>query len=122
MTTTATFEPRPDYAGIPARLSGDHAVIELEGELDLATAPRLEMALAELRRQGATTIDVDVSAVSFMDSQPLRIFLRHDAELSMRGGQLRLHHPSPQVTRLLAVTRTTHLLSAEAPAYASQAA
>ena len=62
----AISEPRPV----------DHAsVIAVEGELDLATAPRLKSALTVALKDRGREVVVDMSGLSFIDSTALRVLV-----------------------------------------------
>lgn len=51
------------------------AVISVEGELDLSTAPRLKSLLSDCLDAGANQIVVDLSLVSFIDSTALAVLV-----------------------------------------------
>ncbi|HEX5936424.1 MAG TPA: STAS domain-containing protein [Actinomycetota bacterium] len=75
---------------------------ELEGELDMATAPDL----AELLRETGSASEpilLDFSRISFMDSSGLRVILEAAAERN-GGGGLVILHPRPQVQRVLDIS------------------
>jgi anti-sigma B factor antagonist len=57
------------------RVAGDASVVELTGELDLSTVPRVESPLLEqLRaRQGVV---VDLTKLSFIDSSGISVLIR----------------------------------------------
>jgi anti-sigma B factor antagonist len=80
-------------------------VVDLEGELDCATVPRLAEAIEELRAVRWEHIVVDVEAVSFIDSTGLRLFLTVDARASREGWRFELHGECPALERLLAISR-----------------
>ena len=96
--------------GLLVRHDGDSAVVYPTGELDVATAPRIHLALTELRGDGARHITVDLAGVTFLDTAGLRVLLEHDRLLRGRGGGLQVVRPSEQIERLLYITRTNHLL------------
>src|SRR5690349_14160236 len=50
----------------------DETVVRVTGEIDLATAPRLEECLLELDGQAIT---LDLSAVTFMDATGIQVLL-----------------------------------------------
>ena len=82
-------------------------VLVLEGELDLAAAPRLQRAARRDRfgaRAGARPLARD-----FIDSAVLKELLRARAELAERDVQLVLAGVPPPVRRLLDLTRTSEL-------------
>ena len=82
-------------------------VLVLEGELDLAAAPRLQARLAETGSAGALVLDL--SRASFIDSAVLKELLQARAELAERDVKLVLAGVSPPVRRLLDLTRTSEL-------------
>ena len=79
-------------------------VVDLEGELDCATVPRLAEAIDELRAVGWERIVVDVAAVSFIDSTGLRLLLTVDARATREGWRFELHGECPALERLLAIS------------------
>lgn len=87
------------------------ALIALVGEIDLATAPLLRTALEQCLRDGMSTIDIDLAAVTFCDCYGLGVLLDASQHAFAAGGALRLRHPSAAVARLLALTGTGCLLS-----------
>ncbi|SCG38200.1 STAS domain-containing protein [Micromonospora inositola] len=81
------------------------------GEVDLASAPRLERALdAVLDRPGLVEVVIDLADVRFLDSTGVAILLRGAAEAVGRGGTLRVTNPQPVVTRVLRITAVDVLL------------
>jgi anti-sigma B factor antagonist len=65
---------------------GGSTRVSLRGELDLATAPRLEHALAE----AGDRVLLDLRGLTFMDSTGVRVLL----EAAERGGGLRIVPPA----------------------------
>jgi anti-sigma B factor antagonist len=82
-------------------------VLTLEGELDLAAAPRLQARVAETASGRALVLDL--SRATFIDSAVLKELLRARAELSERDVRLVLAGVAPPVRRLLDLTRTSEL-------------
>lgn len=83
--------------------NGD-AVIALDGELDLASAPDLAELAGELVRNGADNIIVDAERLSFCDSSGLRILVSIANDLRPTGGRVAIVNPQPVVLRVLELT------------------
>jgi anti-sigma B factor antagonist len=87
------------------RAHDDHGVVlELGGELDLASAPEVERQLSEIEGERPDRILIDLSDVSFMDSTGLALMLRAQQSAQTNGHQLCLRSGSPQVQRLFEIT------------------
>jgi stage II sporulation protein AA (anti-sigma F factor antagonist) len=84
--------------------SGTARSVQLRGELDLNTAPRLEQLLDRLRGDGHRQVIVDLSGLEFLSAAGLTVFLRADQALSAVGGQLMLTRPTRMGRRVLAIT------------------
>lgn len=83
----------------------DPIVITVSGEVDLATAADLERALSEaLTGTDATTIEVDLSGVEFMDSAGLRVLVAARKQAEDAGRTLRLRSPHERVRRIIEIT------------------
>lgn len=79
-------------------------VVELGGELDCATAPRVARTVEELRTRGWDRIALDLTGMSFIDSTGLRLFLTLDARARYDHWRFELRGDSPALERLLTVT------------------
>lgn len=84
---------------------GGHAVVVVEGDLDAGSAPRLGVALHRLIDEGATSVTVDCSGLSFLDSHGLGVMVAASRRLTEAGGALHLREVGSQVRRLLLLTR-----------------
>jgi anti-anti-sigma factor len=82
----------------------DEMLIALCGEIDLASAPSLR-DLLNAARQFATTVVLDLSEVSFLDSAGIKEIL--DANKDLR---VRIDNASPTVRRCLDLCGLTGLL------------
>lgn len=83
----------------------DTLLLEFHGELDawadLELAPRVA-ALLRLRRRAVL---VDLRSVTFLDAGGLRLLLRISEQSPRRKGRVRLVLGSPQILRVLRITR-----------------
>lgn len=69
--------------GVASELGVGHAMLALNGELDLATVPQAEAALLQLEHESSTgTIVLDLHELAFMDSTGLRFVLAANARAS----------------------------------------
>jgi anti-sigma B factor antagonist len=93
----------PAVLTLSSRHRGDDLLVEVSGEIDLATAPVVEHAIAEAFGPDGHGVDVvvDLHGVEFMGSTGLSVLLTAQAELRGAGLALSLVNPSPAVTRTL---------------------
>jgi anti-sigma B factor antagonist len=90
-----------DFAVLPDRSS---VLVRIEGELDLATAPRLAEAVEELREVGWDVIVLDLAAADFVDATGLRLLLELDGRARCEGWRFALRGECGAFDRLLCVT------------------
>lgn len=91
-------------------------VVELRGELDLATAERLQTAIDSAEVEPDGELLLDLRAVEFVDSTGLRVILTAHENLGERGVTMLVANGRPQVARLLALTGAdAHLNIVAAP-------
>ncbi|MFD0684514.1 STAS domain-containing protein [Actinomadura fibrosa] len=103
MSSAAAATP-PD-ASFEVSVHGGWAVVTVEGELDVYTAPRLEAYLAEaLGLRTPPLVALEVSALRFCDSAGLNAFLRGWKRAQALGGRLVLVGPTGRLTSLLRIT------------------
>jgi len=105
MMTSPPPRPIPSFKIEEITLEGGTRVIEVRGELALATAPTLGQRIRRpLFWEGAERVVVDLSAVAFIDSSGLRALVVGHKALEERGGSLVVANPSAMAARLLEVT------------------
>lgn len=85
------------------RAGGAHVV--LSGELDIATAPRLEEEVRRVEAEGRKLIIVDLRGLEFMDSSGLRALLAADTRARERGARLVIVRGDERIQRVLRITR-----------------
>ncbi|MCA1840940.1 MAG: STAS domain-containing protein [Actinobacteria bacterium] len=105
-------EPRSTSAEFlcDAHLDHSRAIVLVNGEIDLLTAPRLRETLERLISQGAVRIDIDLREVSFLDSQGIGLLVSTHKRLEEADGQLRVLQPPAPVRKLLRITGIDALL------------
>ena len=93
---------------------GAIATIHLSGELDPATAPKLDEEIDRLLSKGPVErLVLDLSGLTFLDSSGLRVFVTARESLSARGGELALRDPSANTLRLLDVTGLGEIIAVD---------
>ena len=80
--------PEPGHFHVSAERIGAGALVEVEGELDIATVPELERAVTRMRSQGLERLVIDLRRVSFLDSMSIELLLRLHGELTAAGASL----------------------------------
>jgi anti-sigma B factor antagonist len=100
------------------RLVGHRTVLDVTGEVDIATAPELGSAVDTALASGAQELWLDLSATAFMDCSGLHVLL--DAHRRMRGLRRRLAIvcPGGAVRRLFEIAGVADAL----PLYEDRAA
>ncbi|HEX8074936.1 MAG TPA: STAS domain-containing protein [Thermoleophilaceae bacterium] len=79
--------------------------VELAGELDIATAPKLDETLRQLEGAGHGLIVIDLRGLEFMDSSGLRSLLGADTRAREAGRRVVLVRGDDRVQRVLRITR-----------------
>jgi anti-sigma B factor antagonist len=93
------------------RVSGTTPVVAVRGEIDVATAPELRNRLLEASQAGHSTVVVDLSEVSFLDSTALGVLVGSLKRLRAAGGDLPLVVTGRSVTKVLEITGLADVFS-----------
>jgi anti-anti-sigma factor len=110
----ALAPPPAEFDVATDRDAGGAITLRPTGELDIATAPRLERALHDGRRAGDEVV-LDLAGLEFLDSTGLRVIVRA-VEASVREGwDLRLRHGPPAVRRVFEIAGVLGALPFDAP-------
>ena len=80
--------PDPGHFHVNAERIGASALIEVEGELDIATLPELERAVTRMRSQALERLVIDLRKLDFLDSMSIELLLRVHGELTATGAEL----------------------------------
>jgi anti-sigma B factor antagonist len=92
-------------------------LVDVAGEVDIATSPQLRQALAARPAAGELLL-VDLTSVAFMDSSGLAVLLDLHADVTASGGRLAIVCPPGPVRLLFEVTG----VDTELPLYATREA
>jgi anti-sigma B factor antagonist len=103
------------FATQASRLNGQ-AVVRVEGEVDLYTAPQLWETLDAAISGTPHELVVDLSDVTFLDSSGLSVLVRAHKRLRPVDGTVVVRGATNQVYMALEMTKLTRVLTVEAPA------
>jgi anti-sigma B factor antagonist len=87
--------------------------IDLHGDLDLDTAPKLSEQLDDLARNRALLVVVGLADVTFLDSSGLRALVHGARAIENAGGRLLIEGASGAVARVLELTDLLQRLSGD---------
>ena len=93
-----TYVPRP--FGIKVRSEGCSMVLDVQGELDLATVPALAGAVDRAMAIGSVCLVLDLSELDFIDARGLGLL----AVTAKRVGPFEVRQPGAMAIRLLEIT------------------
>jgi anti-sigma B factor antagonist len=84
--------------------AGAWAIVRLDGEVDVASAPRLRERLLDLVAANRHHVAADLTDVTFLDSVGLGVLIGGLKRARSNGGDLVLVGPSGGVARVLELT------------------
>lgn len=91
----------------------DAVVVRVEGELDMASAPRLGRVLNTALDDGASALSLDLTELSFLDSTGVRVLISAHRRATDQGCAFTLARPTRSVRRVLHLTGVDQLLVIE---------
>jgi len=80
------------------------SIIDLEGEVDVYTAPQLKQQIINLLDKGVRHVVVNLTAVDYLDSTALGVLIGGLKRLRERNGALDLICPNPRIKRVFEIT------------------
>ncbi len=86
-------------------------LIEVSGELDLASSPELEEQLERGIASDVEVLIIDLRALEFMDSTGLSVLVRAHQKATQAGKQFAVVKGPQQVQRLLSLTGVSERLT-----------
>jgi anti-anti-sigma factor len=99
-----------DQLSMTSERAGDVHVIALFGELDLAAADSVEEELRRVEATDASSIVVDLSGLTFMDSTGARLVWQADARSRAGANRLTLRRGPRVVQRVFEISGVADLL------------
>jgi anti-sigma B factor antagonist len=95
---------KPDDLSIDLQATNGQAVVRLEGELDVYTAPRLRERLAEVIADGHRHIVIDLADLAFIDSTGIGVLVGALKRARQHGGEIGLRSPRRGTRKALEIT------------------
>jgi anti-sigma B factor antagonist len=92
---------------------GDPTIVEIGGELDIASAPRLRESLLGTLREHGPTICVDLRGVTFLDCSGVNVLLATARRAWLKGGCLRVVRSSAQARRVIVLLGLQDMLTSD---------
>ena len=96
--------------GIEVVRNGAATHISPTGELDIATTPALEQAIADATTDAGAALVLDLRELTFMDSTGLRTLAQTNARAEADGFSLSIVRGSRQIERVLEISGLGALL------------
>jgi anti-sigma B factor antagonist len=95
---------------------GDVTVLQLVGELDIASVPELrKIAFAELDRPGCTALVLDLAELTFLDSTGVGSWIELRSRAAEHGQQMTIRSVPLTVSRVLDIGGLTALFTGAQP-------
>jgi len=88
----------------PRRVDENTQALDLEGEVDVYTAPALRQEIMDQVDGGVKHLLVNLSKVEYLDSTGLGILIGGVKRIKEQGGAMRLVGPSPRISRIFEIT------------------
>src|SRR5213593_4210344 len=89
---------------LDSRPEGSWTVVDVKGEVDVYTAPKLREKIVDLVGQGATEIVVNLEGVEFLDSTGLGVLVGGLKRVKSHDGTLALVCTKPKILKVFSMT------------------
>jgi anti-sigma B factor antagonist len=96
---------------LSTRSEGDRTVVEVGGEIDVYTAPRLREQLVDLVADGKYHLIVDMERVDFLDSTGLGVLVGGLKRVRSHDGELVLVCTKSRILKVFEITGLTKVFS-----------
>jgi anti-sigma B factor antagonist len=93
--------------GIDVRKENSHSVVDVKGEIDVYTAPKLREKLIELVSEGSYDIVVNLEGVDFLDSTGLGVLVGALKRVKAHDGSLGLVCTQDKILKIFKITGLT---------------
>jgi len=83
---------------------GDHVVrLNLDGELDLLTAPKLQEAIDQATANGYRCMEIDLAKLTFIDSTGLHLLVEAHKRMKAKRAETLVVNTPPNVAKVFEV-------------------
>ena len=96
---------------LSTRTVGDRTVVEVGGEIDVYTAPKLREQLVELVNDGSFHLVVDMEGVDFLDSTGLGVLVGGLTRVRSHAGELVLVCTKSRILKVFEITGLTKVFA-----------
>jgi anti-sigma B factor antagonist len=93
--------------GLDVRKIGSRAVVDVKGEIDVYTAPKLREKLIELVSEGSYDVVVNLEGVDFLDSTGLGVLVGALKRVKAHDGGLALVCTQDKILKIFKITGLT---------------
>ena len=109
LTLSTRFEYGPVGAA-GAQPGREVAIVEVSGEVDVYTAPRLREALLDLVDSGHHNVVVDIRGVEFLDSTGLGVLVGGLKRVRQHEGSIQLVCTQERILKIFRITGLTKVI------------
>jgi anti-sigma B factor antagonist len=92
---------------LTTRIEGERTVVEVGGEIDVYTAPKLRETIVSLVEAGQTNLVVDLEQVEFLDSTGLGVLVGGLKRVRIQDGSLSLVCTQERLLKIFRITGLT---------------
>lgn len=93
--------------GIDVHKADSHSVVDVKGEIDVYTAPKLREKLIELVSEGSYDVVVNLEGVDFLDSTGLGVLVGALKRVKAHDGSLALVCTQDKILKIFKITGLT---------------
>jgi anti-anti-sigma factor len=90
--------------------SDDTIIVAPEGDVSLETVPVLREVLRKVVEQQVSAVDVDMRAVTFLDSSGIGVLVAAQRAAAGKGVRLTLSRPGPMIRMVLQISNLEEIL------------
>lgn len=95
--------------GLNVRTSGSYVVVDVKGEIDVYTAPKLREKMIELVSEGSYDVVVNLESVDFLDSTGLGVLVGALKRVKAHDGSMALVCTQHKILKIFKITGLTRV-------------